>query len=312
MRRHALGCAPLAVAILCVTVKGDMVELDEFAARMVDEYERVLHEGDQAADSLFCELATIASLDDHDGAPQLNHSALNRGHPMCSECKKWVDYYDYNKNGALCINEFMPFVRELKQWHAAFKLGKFEGPDPPGHLQRLGSSLPSATEIDIITADKYHSMKPKEFWEKYVHAHRPVLWRGVEVNSTAYREWNEEHLDRKFGWIELKMEPKVESRGNRTAYIHTTEHHHRANLSYLMKAQGAGMNIYAVTALPQPMAWEVNIPKQVRDQYTQLRTPPHPPTPPSACFSLLHFLFHFSVPDFVWLKTIRIQYCARA
>jgi hypothetical protein len=104
-------------------VRGDGPELDEFAARVNRMYDKVLDFGDSAAEVLFTDLKKLEFEDLIDGnqVATVSHAELNNGKPLCVECKTWVDYYDHDGDGRLGVNEFIPFMRELRQWHVSVK-----------------------------------------------------------------------------------------------------------------------------------------------------------------------------------------------
>jgi hypothetical protein len=73
------------------------------------------------------------------------------------------------------------------------QLGATESTDPPvGHLQPLGGHRPPLTSID--ERDTFPS--PKEMYEKYVKASKPVIFRGILEKGMfpAYQLWTDSYL----------------------------------------------------------------------------------------------------------------------
>jgi hypothetical protein len=56
-----------------------------------------------------------------------------------------------------------------------------------------------------------------------VEQHKPVIMRGIEKNSLAFKLWDEDYIREKYGDVELKLEPKIESRGDNHAYVDIEE-----------------------------------------------------------------------------------------
>jgi len=169
---------------------------------------------------------------------------------------RWhFEYYDKNKNDQLEYKEFIVFCRERFLVYKRTKADLFDGPDPKGHLQNLGAHRPGMP-IDIIEKP----MHPKEFWGKYINGHRPCLFRGVDINSTGYEKWTPEYITEHFGdSVDVKIEPKVESRGDSSVLNALPK---RLSIKEFMKRRTKD-NIYAVTIMPQNMAWQVNVPSAI-------------------------------------------------
>jgi len=163
--------------------------------------------------------------------------------------KQHLMYYSKGKSDrGITYQEFIPLWRE----RTLYRKANFDGPDPVGHMQPLDKIGKSLGSIDVISGP----MEPKEFWKKYVEGHRPALFKGVDAKSIAAQKWTEEYVDKNFGWVDLKIEPKLESRGDESILGPMP---HRMNISdFLRRAKQE--NIYAVSVMPQAMAWDVNIP----------------------------------------------------
>ena len=65
-------------------------------------------------------------------------------------------------------------------------------PHPSGHLKPLGHHRPPIGGIDVLTSFP----DPKDFYENFVKASRPALFRGILENGflPAYKLWNDEYL----------------------------------------------------------------------------------------------------------------------
>ncbi|CAD7931960.1 unnamed protein product [Amoebophrya sp. A25] len=136
-------------------------------------------------------------------------------------------------------------------------------------------------------------VQPKKFWQEFVDKHLPVVLTGVE--SPAWRHWDEEFLRSKYAELEVKLEPRREDRGNPDApetrksratlaelldeYVEegatgataedqqlvTEDQEEREDSTsqmdkrrYLSQVRGKA---YAVSILPQQMAWDTVIPR---------------------------------------------------
>jgi len=169
---------------------------------------------------------------------------------------RWhFEYYDRDKSGDMSYKEFIPFARERFLVYQRTKADLYEGPDPPGHLQPLGSHRPATEPMDILEKP----IHPKEFWSKYIRGHRPCLFRGVDKDSTGFKKWTPEYIAENFGNVDLKIEPKKESRGDSSVLNFLPK---RLSVKEFMKRRIKD-NVYAVTIIPQSMAWDVNVPSSV-------------------------------------------------
>lgn len=85
----------------------------------------------------------------------------------------------------------------------------------------------------------------------------PANLKGAQHGWPAMN-WTKEVLREKFGWVDAKLEPKVEARGNDTAYeaLDRLAPSHRLNVSEYLRLE-EGQNMYVVSIIPQAMAWEV-------------------------------------------------------
>jgi len=164
-------------------------------------------------------------------------------------------YYDKDGDAALDYSEFIPFARERFAVYLLTEEDLYSGEDPEGHLQPLGMHRQSDGEIDIIR----EPIHPRDFWRKYVEQHRPCLFKGVDINSTGAKLWSPEYITKTFGHIDLKIEPKKEARGDSLVLNAMPK---RLSIDEFMKRRKAD-NIYAVSILPQEMAWDVNVPSSL-------------------------------------------------
>jgi len=170
---------------------------------------------------------------------------------------RWIAYYDRDDDGAIGYVEFIRWFRERYLWLSAYEAGALDGPDPPGHMKQFGDHTPQhkKLEVDVIEGP----IAPKVFWEKYIDGHRPAIFRGVEAQSVGVKRWADEGFLREhYGGIDLKIEPKLEARGDDTQYVDSDSVGHRMNVNDYLD-QNQHKNIYAVSILPQQMAWDCNI-----------------------------------------------------
>jgi hypothetical protein len=175
--------------------------------------------------------------------------------------EKWLRYYDGRfggvRDGSLTYQEFVAFFRERKLYQKA----DFSGPDPPGHMKPLGSHRPPVEGPDEIAEGK--SIEPRVFWKTYVAGHKPLVLRGIGAQSEGLKKWSMEYVEENFGWVDVKTEPKAESRGNNTAYADMEQskilRHHRGNIKEFLAESRAGKSLYAVTILPQAMSWDIPV-----------------------------------------------------
>jgi hypothetical protein len=180
--------------------------------------------------------------------------------------EKHIRYYDIDKNGELDYAEALSLFREYHLYMEA----DFTGPDPQGHMKRLGEHGKTAP-FPVVDYDNGESITPAEFWKTYGHphkdSHRPVLLKGVEKNTMAYKLWDEDYILKNYGWVDLKLEPGIEMRGNRKVM---DAKGHRLNVSKYFrdhqpshpdyKPNTATGHSYAVSILPQPLGWDVTVP----------------------------------------------------
>jgi len=213
------------------------------------------------------------------GEPRSNQGIPARQFDSLDVPRWHFDYYDRDGNGEMSYKEMITFARERFLVYQLTKADLFDGPDPAGHLQPLGSHRPASEPLDIL--DK--PVHPKEFWTKYIKGHRPCLFRGVDKDSIGYEKWTPEYIEKNFGSVDLKIEPKKESRGDSSVLNYLPK---RLSIKEFMKRRIKD-NIYAVTIIPQVMAWDVNVPSSMLcgsrtstfDKWAQKSVPhpfPHP------------------------------------
>lgn len=121
--------------------------------------------------------------------------------------------------------------------------------DPAGHMEFLGSHRPMG-KIPVLN----YMPSPEEFWTNYVHAWRPVILRGAAKNTTAYKKWTKEYMEKKWGDQKVRCETKIENRDDPNYGPYTT------NLSAFFKDYETS-TAYAVSVLPHEMAREVEVPE---------------------------------------------------
>ncbi|CAM1311269.1 Uncharacterised protein at_DN0820 [Pycnogonum litorale] len=81
-----------------------------------------------------------------------------------------------------------------------------------GHLKPLGSHRPPISGgIDVV----HEFPHPEEFYEKYVKASRPVIFKQMATVIPAYNLWTDEYLSKNYGDMEVVAETgKKEDRSN--------------------------------------------------------------------------------------------------
>eukprot|EP00398_MALV-I-01_sp_L67-1_P000418 gene418-69_t len=202
-------------------------------------------------------------------------------------------YYDKNNDGVLDYNEFLPLARErnifdVERVSAAIKTGEY----PRGHLKPIGGHRDPETDLAVFEGP--NPISPEDFWRDFVNTHKPALFKG------AYKMWTEEYLLENYGDIALKLEPKLEGRGNTSAYV--TMPKSRILLKDFVKDMRTA-NMYAVSILPQSLAWEVTVPPALlcgsrkeqkvpegRAKRTGKRTMKHPYPHPTNATWMTHML----------------------
>jgi hypothetical protein len=167
-------------------------------------------------------------------------------------------YYDTSPtNQKLDYDEWIRCARELPQYAAA----DLTAPPPPGHMRPLGQhGTPAALGelADLLEfAPGAAPPHPRDFWREQVAKHRPALLRGAGRFSVAASRWSESYLLEHHGDIAVKVEPAKEARASQTVYdrLHAhVPHNGRMTLRELLQLPLEAA-AYAVTILPQAMAW---------------------------------------------------------
>lgn len=126
---------------------------------------------------------------------------------------------------------------------------------PRGHLEHLGAWKDPLPSADLVYEKPYPH--PRDFWRKHMDGYLPAVLKGAQHGWPAMN-WTKEALAERFGWVHVKLEPKVEARGNHTAYhdLDSISRRHRLTVEEYLKVE-QGRNVYVVSILPQAMAWEV-------------------------------------------------------
>jgi len=174
--------------------------------------------------------------------------------------EKHLLYYDTKVvDGVLDIDEVVAFAREVP----LYKKANFDGPDPKGHLQRLGSHAPPGTPPDDFAGPEEFP-SPRDFWKKYMEGHKAAVFRGAVARGSSI--WTEEFVKEKYGWVDVKIEPKNESRLEIGAYKDIDGEgkadsfkHHRTTVAGVI--DNPEKNVYAITILPHAMAWDFDLPR---------------------------------------------------
>jgi len=163
------------------------------------------------------------------------------------------EYFDKDANGQLDKDEIMWWFMQRK---GARDMDLSEVQNPPkGHKQRLGSWKEPLSSEGLIYHKPYPH--PREFWKRHMDGYLPAVLKGAQ-HGWPCMNWTREELGKRFGWVDAKLEPKVEGRGNNTAYrdLDKMTKDHRLNISEYLRLE-EGKNVYVVSIIPQVMAWEV-------------------------------------------------------
>ncbi|CAK0851978.1 unnamed protein product [Prorocentrum cordatum] len=162
-------------------------------------------------------------------------------------------YFDKNSDGIMDAAECNSWWLQRKP-AKTMDLSEVHNP-PKGHLERLFSWKDPLPSDDLVYKKPYPH--PRDFWSKHMDGYLPANLKGAQLGWPAMN-WTREVLAERFGWVDAKLEPKVEGRGNTTAYkdLDTIAPRHRLNISEYLRVE-AGVNMYVVSIIPQVMAWEV-------------------------------------------------------
>eukprot|EP00929_Paragymnodinium_shiwhaense_P117021 TRINITY_DN8710_c1_g1_i1.p1 TRINITY_DN8710_c1_g1~~TRINITY_DN8710_c1_g1_i1.p1 ORF type:complete len:574 (+),score=66.31 TRINITY_DN8710_c1_g1_i1:80-1801(+) len=171
--------------------------------------------------------------------------------------KEHLLYYDTKVvDDRLDVNEVVAFVRE----RSLYKKADFSGPDPKGHMQPLGMHAPPGPPPDEFEPGSYPH--PSVFWKEYIQKHKAAVFR--QAARRAKDLWDPDYLKKNFGWVEVKLEPKNESRleSPEGAYkdidLRPEFRHHRTTVTMLL--DNPELNLYAISILPQAMSWDIDMP----------------------------------------------------
>lgn len=163
------------------------------------------------------------------------------------------NYFDNDKDGRLDKHEASSWWMQRR---SARDMNVTEVNDPPrGHLQKLGAWKDPLPSSDLEYTKPYPH--PRDFWRKHMDGYLPANLKGAQHGWPAM-EWTKETLAERFGWVDAKLEPKIEGRSNNTAYkdLDQISPRHRLNVSDYLRLE-EGKNIYVVSIIAQAMAWEV-------------------------------------------------------
>lgn len=191
--------------------------------------------------------AVIDMLGDSDGKATVD-DWLEAGLP-----KEHFKYFDKDGDGQFDHNEAWAWWMQ-RAGAEDMDLSEVENP-PRGHFQRLGSHKDPLPADDLVYHKPYPH--PRDFWKKHMDGYLPAILKGAQ-HGWPVMNWTKEVLKEKFGWVDAKLEPKVEGRGNSSAYkdLDKISPKHRMSIEDYLDIE-EGKNIYVVSIIPQAMAWEV-------------------------------------------------------
>lgn len=185
-------------------------------------------------------------------------------------------FHYFDTDGDKRMNE-----HECHSWHQQRKgartmnISEVNNP-PKGHMKPLGAWRDPLPSDHLVYTKPYPH--PRDFWAKHMDGWLPAILKGAQSHMPAMG-WTREVLAEKFGWVDAKLEPKVEARGNHSAYgdLEAAAPSHRINISEYLRVE-EGKNMYVVSILPQAMAWEVAHPSVLlcgsRRKMVNRQTPP--------------------------------------
>ncbi|ELU08556.1 hypothetical protein CAPTEDRAFT_211217 [Capitella teleta] len=102
---------------------------------------------------------------------------------------------------------------------ASFETRDSSGQDDnplPGHLKPLGSHRPSEGSIDVVDG----FIEPEDFYEQYVRASRPIIFKGAASAIPAFESWTDEYLRDTYGTYKVDVEVgKKENRSQELLHL---------------------------------------------------------------------------------------------
>lgn len=123
-----------------------------------------------------------------------------------------------------------------------------------GHLQPFGYQRPASYPIDEY--DDPFALHPGEFYELYIKARRPVVFRGASRHFLAFREWTKERLAEKYGKLELRIEPRRDG-SSASNPIGALGIGRDTMENFLHRYERS--NTYVVSELPKPMYSDIEL-----------------------------------------------------
>nr|CAB3261491.1 uncharacterized protein LOC100177002 [Phallusia mammillata] len=126
---------------------------------------------------------------------------------------------------------------------------------PVGHLKPLGAQRPPSIDIDEFTIDT--APHPAQFYEEYVKPSKAAIFRGVMLDTKAYKLWTDEYIKENYGNLEVRLEGKKEK-------IHMTpigeKYLGRDTLGHFIDHYHDNESkSYIVSELPVPMHGDVGV-----------------------------------------------------
>eukprot|EP00438_Fugacium_kawagutii_P025306 Skav201466 [mRNA] locus=scaffold663:53443:59592:+ [translate_table: standard] len=137
-------------------------------------------------------------------------------------------YFDSNQDGVMSVDEAHSWHQQKKPART-MNLSEVDSP-PVGHLKPMGGWKAPLSSEGLEYRKPYPH--PREFWRKHMDGYLPANLKGAQHGWPAMN-WTRDELIKRFGWVEAKLEPKVEGRGNDTAYadLDKIARSHRLNVS---------------------------------------------------------------------------------
>ncbi|XP_077998630.1 jmjC domain-containing protein A-like isoform X2 [Glandiceps talaboti] len=81
-------------------------------------------------------------------------------------------------------------------------IGNTSSSHPKGHLQPLGSHQPAEGHVEVLEVIP----SPKQFYENYVKASKPVIFKGAAKMSPGFNLWSDDYLRSQYGDVIVRVD----------------------------------------------------------------------------------------------------------
>ncbi len=120
---------------------------------------------------------------------------------------------------------------------------------PTGHLRPLGWQTRSEGSVK----EEAFTLRPENFWEKYVSIRKPVMIRSLVAFSESLEKWSDTYLSRYYGHLDVQVSKRKESLRQTKSVM---------NLEVFLKKYRVE-DLFVRSILPQEMQLEVPMPSLV-------------------------------------------------